>query len=109
MGACCCTDKPSSKDELLGSQVSIKSAWINKGWEGTTHFHEHTDQAREDSDLPTGLLERLNGLWIRKDDGKPLGEMINGQLVWDSSLAFDKCKVDASGPDSVKIRIKEHE
>mmetsp|Transcript_63275 Transcript_63275/g.100456 ORF Transcript_63275/g.100456 Transcript_63275/m.100456 type:complete len:163 (+) Transcript_63275:37-525(+) len=113
---CCCSDKKSTTgDEVVGPEVSMKSAWFAKVDEQDLGASDAVNpRAAESQVLPenfTSLEERLEGVWSRKDDGKPLGEIAQGQLTWDAAVLVteEPCQVQISGQDLVKITIRDHD
>ena len=47
-----------------------------------------------------GLLEALEGGWFRKKDGKPVGELVEGRLIWNRIWGFDEAYLSIYEDDS---------
>eukprot|EP00435_Cladocopium_sp_Y103_P015795 s464_g3.t2 len=103
------------EDAKAGPEVTTKSAWLAKVDEQDMGASDAVNpRAAESQVVPQkfmSLEERLEGVWSRKDDGKPLGEIAQGQLVWDTGVLIieEPCMVQTSGQDVVKITIRDHD
>mmetsp|Transcript_32372 Transcript_32372/g.60942 ORF Transcript_32372/g.60942 Transcript_32372/m.60942 type:complete len:159 (-) Transcript_32372:32-508(-) len=126
---CCCTDRQPAAEEVNGDhdKVRTRSVWMQKDSYEITQVeghHSHTPPVVGQEDETTRvmtweaspaaearqpLLQRLNGCWARKEDGKPLCEIYNAAVTWHPTLAYERCEMEAVGVDVLKLVISKHE
>ena len=52
------------------------------------------------------LLDNVEGGWFRKKDGKPVGEILEGRLIWNRKWGFDEAYASLYEDDTETLSLQ---